>query len=176
MLLSRAKEVFCSSVLLTGLVVTAACSSIVHNGPRQFAINSTPEGAKVSAYKVGSSTAIDNGITPKTFSLSPRKGFFSGQPYLIKVEKEGFKPVEIKLKPELSGWYWGNLLFGGLIGMLVVDPATGAMWNLAVDSGDKKADRANRKKASQEPVLVVKLIGETTETERDKMTPIQQGN
>jgi hypothetical protein len=29
----------------------------------------------------------------------------------------------------MSGWYCGKLLFGGLIGMLAVDPATGAIWN-----------------------------------------------
>ncbi|HMU66025.1 MAG TPA: hypothetical protein PKE57_02695 [Cellvibrionaceae bacterium] len=173
MLLARTKEVFCSSLLACGLIATAACSSIVHNGPRQFAINSTPEGAKVSAYRQGSSIATDSGVTPKTFSLSARKGYFSGQPYIIKVEKEGFKPVEVKLKPEISGWYWGNLFFGGLIGMLIVDPATGAMWNLAVDTGDKKLDRAQRKKAAKDPVLVVKLVGETTQAERDKMVPIQ---
>jgi len=31
----------------------------------------------------------------------------------------------------LDGWYIaGNLLFGGLIGYFIVDPATGAMWTL----------------------------------------------
>jgi len=30
----------------------------------------------------------------------------------------------------MSGWYWGNILIGGLIGMLVVDPLTGAMYKL----------------------------------------------
>lgn len=30
----------------------------------------------------------------------------------------------------MDGWYIGNLLFGGLIGMLIVDPATGAMYKL----------------------------------------------
>ena len=30
----------------------------------------------------------------------------------------------------MDGWYIGNILFGGLIGMLIVDPATGAMYNL----------------------------------------------
>lgn len=30
----------------------------------------------------------------------------------------------------MDGWYWGNILFGGLIGMLAVDPATGAMYKL----------------------------------------------
>ncbi|HEY6528830.1 MAG TPA: hypothetical protein VIZ65_09050 [Cellvibrionaceae bacterium] len=173
MFLSRTKEVFCSGVLLSGLITTAACSSIVHNGPRQFAINSTPEGAKVSAYPQGSTTAVDSGITPKTFSLKAGKGYFSGQPYIIKVEKDGFKPVEVKLKPEISGWYWGNIIFGGLIGMLIVDPATGAMWNLAVDNGDKKPNKADRNKSAKDPVLVVKLIGETSEAERNQMVPIQ---
>jgi len=32
--------------------------------------------------------------------------------------------------PSISGWYWGNILFGGLIGMLIVDPITGAMYKL----------------------------------------------
>lgn len=30
----------------------------------------------------------------------------------------------------MDGWYMGNLLFGGFIGFLIVDPATGAMWKL----------------------------------------------
>jgi hypothetical protein len=35
-------------------------------------------------------------------------------------------PVHFKL----DGWYIGNIVFGGLIGMLIVDPATGAMWKI----------------------------------------------
>ena len=30
----------------------------------------------------------------------------------------------------LNGWYIGNVVFGGLIGLLIVDPETGAMWRL----------------------------------------------
>ncbi|MCX4027392.1 hypothetical protein H0A36_10465 [Endozoicomonas sp. SM1973] len=30
----------------------------------------------------------------------------------------------------LDGWYFGNLFLGGLIGMLIVDPLTGAMFKL----------------------------------------------
>jgi hypothetical protein len=36
----------------------------------------------------------------------------------------------------MSGWYIGNILFGGLIGMLVVDPQTGAMYRLEPKSLD----------------------------------------
>ncbi len=30
----------------------------------------------------------------------------------------------------MNGWYAGNIVFGGLIGILIVDPATGAMWDI----------------------------------------------
>jgi hypothetical protein len=30
----------------------------------------------------------------------------------------------------MDGWYLGNIVFGGLVGLLVVDPLTGAMWKL----------------------------------------------
>ena len=31
---------------------------------------------------------------------------------------------------QLDEMYWGNCLIGGLIGMLLIDPATGAMYKL----------------------------------------------
>lgn len=34
----------------------------------------------------------------------------------------------------MDGWYFGNILFGGLIGFLIVDPATGAMYTLKPDT------------------------------------------
>ncbi len=37
-------------------------------------------------------------------------------------------PVTFDTK--LDGWYFGNLIFGGLLGILIIDPATGAMWRL----------------------------------------------
>lgn len=35
----------------------------------------------------------------------------------------------------MDGWYLGNILIGGLIGMLIVDPASGAMYRF------KRSDR-----------------------------------
>ncbi len=35
---------------------------------------------------------------------------------------------------ELNGWYWGNILLGGIIEMLIVDSATGAMYKLSTES------------------------------------------
>ena len=37
----------------------------------------------------------------------------------------------VTVDTKANGWYiGGNILLGGLIGWLIVDPATGAMWTL----------------------------------------------
>jgi hypothetical protein len=45
----------------------------------------------------------------------------------VRVSKEGFQSRERKVDGTVNGWYFGNVVFGGLIGMIAVDPATGAM-------------------------------------------------
>jgi hypothetical protein len=48
------------------------------------------------------------------------------------MEMEGYYPYEMKIKREMDGWFLGNLLFGGLIG-IIVDASNGAMYKLTPD-------------------------------------------
>jgi hypothetical protein len=73
---------------------------------------------------------ILKGTIPTVITLPSSSGFFSGADYSLVFEKDGFEPVTVTLSSELNPWYIGNILFGGLIGFLVVDPATGAMFRL----------------------------------------------
>jgi hypothetical protein len=119
---------------LTGAAALAistlsGCASIVHNGPREISIASEPPGAKVSIYN-RSNALVTTQTTPFVAQLEPKYGYFKGQTYRLVFEKDGFASSEATLKSEVSGWYFGNLVFGGLIGMLAVDPATGAMFNI----------------------------------------------
>ncbi|MBK9107742.1 MAG: hypothetical protein IPM92_05015 [Saprospiraceae bacterium] len=41
---------------------------------------------------------------------------------------------EVKVDCKIIGWYWGNILFGGLLGILIIDPITGAMYKLKTNS------------------------------------------
>lgn len=120
-------------ILLASLVFAVStlsgCASIVHNGQREVSIASEPPGAKVSIYN-RSNELVSTNTTPFVAQLEPKYGYFKGQTYRLVFEKDGFAPSEATLKSEVSGWYFGNLLFGGLIGMLAVDPATGAMFNI----------------------------------------------
>jgi hypothetical protein len=46
----------------------------------------------------------------------------------------GYDSHTAAIRRGVDGWYiGGNLVFGGLIGWLIVDPLTGAMWTLQKD-------------------------------------------
>lgn len=118
-----------SAVLGTTLLYGVGCASIVHSGNRPVAIDSNPEGALVSVTnRKGVAVASDR--TPCTVRLDPRGGFFSGERYTVTFTLDGYVTSEAPIHPELSPWYLGNLVFGGLIGLIIVDPLTGSMWNL----------------------------------------------
>ena len=53
---------------------------------------------------------------------------------MVEVSKEGFEKKTIQIESKTNGWYIGNLLFGSLIGFLIIDPLTGAMWTLVLET------------------------------------------
>lgn len=107
----------------------AGCASIVSKSNWPVTLQSNPTGAScVIATKDGAH--IHKGETPLTVTLSAKRGFFSSENYTVTCEKEGYELTKADMPSSLNGWYWGNIVFGGLIGILIVDPATGAMWKL----------------------------------------------
>lgn len=69
-----------------------------------------------------------NGCTPASVMLKASEGYFKKASYQVKFTKEGYEEKVIPLTCKVDGWYFGNIVFGGLIGFLIVDPATGAMY------------------------------------------------
>ncbi|MEY5013996.1 MAG: hypothetical protein RIS92_354 [Verrucomicrobiota bacterium] len=116
-----------------GQVLSAAslcsCASIVSKSQRPVTITSSPQGAKVVLMK-DNGVAIQTGETPMTVTLETSRGFFQKAKYTIEASKPGYDTAKSTISADVNGWYFGNLLFGGVIGMLIVDPATGAMWKL----------------------------------------------
>jgi hypothetical protein len=97
-------------------------------------ILSSPDGAEIKIYD-SSNIMVLTSTTPTTVSLNKGKGFFSGASYRVEITKPGFDKVTVNLSPNVNGWYIaGNILLGGLIGWLIVDPATGGMWTLTPDN------------------------------------------
>ncbi|MBA3029530.1 MAG: hypothetical protein FP816_12080 [Desulfobacteraceae bacterium] len=78
-----------------------------------------------------SGKVIFEGKTPTTVSLKASAGYFKGENYTVAFKKEGYAQHTAQIERGVDGWYiGGNILFGGLIGWFIVDPATGAMWTL----------------------------------------------
>lgn len=106
------------------------CATIFSGGrPNDVSLVSTPSGANVVITKE-SGEEVYRGVTPATTTLKRSKGYFSAQNYVAKFSKKGYPTQTVALTPSMNPWYAGNILFGGLIGLLIVDPATGAMWTL----------------------------------------------
>ena len=62
--------------------------------------------------------------------LPSNAGFFTRSCYTFTFKKDGYPDVVKTRDAYLNGWYLGNIIFGGLPGLLIVDPATGAMYRL----------------------------------------------
>ncbi len=161
-----------AAVLLGVAVLASGCASIVHSGPRSLTFNTDPAGARVTISRNDTGEVVHTGTTPLTVSLNPKLKFFRGQNYAVRFELAGYRTDEVQVRSELSGWYFGNLIFGGLIGMLIVDPATGAMWNLTPDQITRplSAEQATLLKSGEG--FLVTLVNEVSEAERAAMVRI----
>lgn len=77
--------------------------------------------------------------------------------HLVTIALEGYLPYEINFSKKLSGWVFGNIVFGGFIG-LAVDAVTGGLYKLTPEQVQVEL-RSNRmaysKKSNESCVLVV---------------------
>jgi hypothetical protein len=147
------KQLVIKSVLAATMLGTLTnCASIVSGSSQSIDFSSQPSGAKIT---------IDGrayGETPKSISL-PRIGRVAGEAkpkkeYAVKIEMEGFYPYEIKLKRELNSWTLGNLLFGGVIGILI-DAGSGAMYKLTPDQIIAQMNRSTAMNQAEEGTIYV---------------------
>ena len=96
------------------------CATIIHGSKQDVSIASNPSKAVVTIDNV------EKGMTPITLRLA-RKDH-----HTIQINLDGYMPYETKLTRKVDGWLAGNIVFGGLIG-LIVDASTGGMYKLTPD-------------------------------------------
>jgi len=116
------------------LLLFSGCATIIKGGsPQGIYFKSEPADAKLTVIDLRNGNLMANVKTPQVVMLPKSAGFFKNAKYNIAFEKEGYDKKDVNLESDASGWYVaGNLLFlplGSLIGWLIVDPASGAMWS-----------------------------------------------
>jgi len=115
-----------------GVVVVSlsmGCATIVSPSRFPVGISSTPPAAKIKVTNKDG-RIISDSSTPISLTLDSGNGYFSRAEYHVRFEKDGYLPHEEVIRSSFNGWYVGNILFGGLIGFLIVDPISGAMWEI----------------------------------------------
>ena len=113
------KQLFRLISVLTALFGVNGCASITTDSLQMFSLTSDPTDATclIKGPK-GFTTRI---TTPNGFAVSRGEGDLSV------VCTKGDQGGSALIKEQVVGMVWGNILFGGLIG-LAVDAGTGKMW------------------------------------------------
>lgn len=110
----------CSMMPMGALVVLTGCATIMHGSNQHVDFDSTPPGASVT---------VDGkvvGTTPTGAELD------RGSEHDVVISLQGYTPFEMHLSRGVDGWFFANLLLGGVIG-LVVDASNGSMYKLDKD-------------------------------------------
>ena len=106
------------------------CASIVSNAVYPVSIQSDPSQADFQIID-RKGMCLHRGQTPAIVELKAGDGYFRAADYKVKLSKAGYREMTVPIKQKLDAWYvFGNIFVGGLIGWVIVDPITGAMWTL----------------------------------------------
>lgn len=116
-----------STATAAALLALSGCASIFNGTTQTVGIQSTPPGASVRVVDAAGQT-VHSGVTPMQVVLPRGAGYFRPGSYKVRYALDGHDPAEAPLDGRMSAWYMGNIVIGGLIGMLVIDPLTGGMY------------------------------------------------
>lgn len=123
------RSIIPSLVILVAVSFSGGCATILSNSSYPVTIDTNPSGAAITI-KDKKGDTVHKGTTPTMVNLKAGWGYFSPARYTIEATFEGHEPIQQTFHGEFDAWYLGNFIFGGLIGFLIVDPLTGAMWTL----------------------------------------------
>ena len=146
-------------ILMTAVFFFSSCASIVSKSAYPLSINSTPSGATISV-KDKRGIEVFLGNTPAVVQLKASAGFFEKAEYQVKFSSLGYDDKIVPVNFSIDGWYFGNILFGGLIGMLIVDPATGAMWKIDTEFLNTTLSQSSASIAPEMKILDINEIPE----------------
>lgn len=141
-------------LLALALPLLAGCASIMHGTTQQVAVSSSPTGAQVTV------NGTQRGVTPVIADLKRK------DTHVVRVTLEGYAPFEMALTRSVSGWVWGNLVFGGIPG-LAIDAITGGLYKLSPEQVSAQLARSDVQVAEgSELLLVTVILHPTPEMER----------
>ncbi|MEB3792812.1 hypothetical protein [Acinetobacter sp. IK40] len=162
-------SLFCGAVVLS----LSGCASIISGKTQTMTFQSTPDLSDITILN-RDGKKIHVGKAPVTVSLNRGAGFFVPERYTVIFEKEGYEKKEITVSSSVNGWYVGNILFGGILGLLIIDPATGAMYSLNTKDTNVVLNDLNKEKLQAKgQSLTIVSTSEISNDVLEKANPIE---
>ena len=153
------------------IVLVSGCATIIKGQWQDVDINSTPSGATLQIFDRNDELVYE-GQTPATVELKRGDGYFRGQRYRVEISGEGGQNRTVQIENSVNGWYIaGNVLLGGLIGWVVVDPITGGMFNLRPKNIDTQLAAAPSSGDATIHVVLIDDLSDETLSQHD-LVPI----
>lgn len=115
------KKIMVLLLVVCFMMIASGCATIIHGKLQNVSIATVPADAIVKASD--GETCTTPGVLKLDRALSS---------YTLHIEKEGYKPIDITLRKDVDPWFFGNILIGGLIG-IIVDLSTGAAYKFSPD-------------------------------------------
>ena len=132
------------SIISCALALTllfSSCATIVSGSKQNVSFASTPSAASIFIDEV------EVGKTPFELKLA------RNSEHAVMLKLEGYQTYQTKLTKKFNAWYLGNILIGGIIG-LVIDPITGAMYNLSPDQINAQLNKGTVYNSNQKGVYI----------------------
>ncbi|MCP4396618.1 MAG: hypothetical protein GY801_04845 [bacterium] len=158
--------------LLGVFLFISGCATIVSDSSYPITFNSDPEQTTITVNN-SRGEEIYTGKTPTIVTLNSGAGFFKGERYTVTFVKEGYEEHIAYIESTMDGWYIGNLAFGGLLGLLIIDPLTGAMWRLEPEQVSASLTPKTSSVDNYEEAIQFVLLENVPEHLRSKMIQIQ---
>ncbi len=148
------KKVALLSIIFFLSLIFFSCGSIMHGTTQEVGISSNPSNAAVTI------NGQNMGNTPMILDLKRKNS------YMVRFELPGYETYETNLTRNTSGWVWGNIVFGGIIG-LVVDASSGGMYKLTPEQiSAEMRGQSTQHQITQEGIWIAVVLDPKTEWEK----------
>ncbi|MGB0176384.1 MAG: hypothetical protein ACPF9D_04405 [Owenweeksia sp.] len=150
---------------LASLILFSSCATIFSKSAYPVNITSNPQGANFTITDRDGAEVV-KGKTPQIVTLNSSAGYFKKENYTVTYTKSNGEEVKLPITFHVDGWYIaGNFFIGGLLGYLLIDPLTGAMYTAdqkIVSANLGSDDTSSNAGNSADPTLRVMNISDYT--------------
>ena len=144
------KKIFVVLILISTIIFNG-CATIVSSSRQKISVNTVPPGAKIYVQDIAQAT------TPAIIYVERSKEV------VLRLEKEGYQPVDIALHRGINYWVAGNIIWNaGLLIGVIVDFINGSAYKLTPEEitailDEGTSENINKNLPRGQAVLLVEL-------------------